>query len=687
MPDLSNLLNPKSICLIGASKNPAKIGGIVLKNLQEGFKGQIYPVNTGETEINGLECFPKVSDLPATPDLAIIAIPVNLVIVTLEEIGQSGIKNVLIYTAGFKEIGESGAQIEKELIAVSQKYDLTVLGPNCLGFVNNSINLNATFGQVPRTPGNLKIISQSGAIATAIFDWCQTNNLGIDQFITIGNKSLINENDILQHWSKESSSSPIGLYLESISSGEDFLKIVKELSVKQPVFIIKPGKSPEAAQAMRSHTGSLAGADDVLEAALSQANIIRCQTLSEFFNLAKTLSWGKIPKGANVGIISNAGGPGVISADAVAVSSLKMAKLTPDTENTLSKLLPRMSGLHNPIDVLGDALSDRFVSALETILPEEEVNSVIVILTPQLMTEIDKTAKAIGDMSHKYQKPILCSFIGGKQVLKGDEILNQYQVPNFAYPEEAVITLEKIYHWQQKNISIPNNTVNFLKPNVNLINQTIKLGKNTGLKLLNPELSQEILNLLQINAPSTITTNNLSQAENFAINAGWPVVLKTSQKDLLHKTEVGGVVTGIDSINKLITAWNKLIAIGSSVQVQKQISSGVEIILGFKKDSVFGNTLLFGLGGKFVSLIQDKNLCIFPLSYDQIKKLIESSKAFKLLSGFRGDQVYDLEKIISSILKLGFIFENCPEILEMEVNPVIINNDGCHFVDTKIILK
>ncbi len=688
MPDLNGLFKPASIALIGASNNPAKIGGIVLKNLIDSdYLGKIFPINPGETTLSDLKCYPGITDLPEIPDLAIIAIPNTKVLDTLEQIGQKGIKNVLVYTAGFKEAGEEGIALENKLTEISHKYQLNLLGPNCLGFVNNAINLNATFGQVPKTKGNLKIISQSGAIATAFFDWCQVNNLGVDQFITVGNKAIINELDILNYWKESGSSAPIGLYLESITNGPEFIKLTRTISEQHPIFIIKPGKSLEAASAMKSHTGSLAGADDVLQAALRQANLIHCESLSEFFYLSKTLAWENPPKGPKIAIISNAGGPGVIATDAVAQSKLIMANLSPATEKILSNLLPRMAGIHNPIDVLGDALSDRFITALETVLPEDEVDAVLVILTPQLMTQMGKTAQAIGEISKKYQKPIVCSFIGGKQIENGEEILNKYHVPNFDYPEEAIKVLEKIYLWQSQKDSAPSIETSPITLRLDYIQQIINLAKNDTKKLLTPTQADQLLEIAQVNAPANITTDNITIAEEFSLQAGWPVVLKTVQSDLLHKTESHGVITNIQTIAGLRTAWSQMQTLGPLIQIQKQVSEGVELIIGFKRDSVFGDTLIFGLGGKFVNLINDKNIFILPGSKDQFSNLIRSSQAFKLLSGYRGDQPYDISKIALIVSKLAYTFQNTPEITEMEINPLIVTHEAIWAVDTKIILK
>lgn len=693
MPDLNNLLAPKSIALIGASNTPGKVGNIVIQNLLQGFKGKIYPVNPKEKEISGLLCYQTITTIPEIPDLAIIAIPAEPALSVLEEIGQKGIKNVLIFSAGFKEMPGAGEENENKLQELAKKYSLNILGPNCLGFVNNSVSLNATFGKAPSLRGNIKILSQSGAIATSLFDWSQNHSLGIDQFITLGNKSILNENHFLEQWSNQeetenvaeglSSLHPIGMYLESISDGKKLLEIAK--TIKEPIFVLKPGKSPEAASAMKSHTGSLAGADDVLNAALTESNIIRAETLEEFFNLAKALSWENIPAGPNIAIISNAGGPGVISADAVSSTNLKLATLNEDAQKLLAEKLPRSASLHNPVDVLGDALSDRFGAALEVTLKQDDVHAVLVILTPQIMTQIKETAQIIGEKSNVYKKPIYCSFIGGSQVLEGERILNDLKIPNFNFPESAIKTLSLVYTWQKNKPKIQ--TDDLPKPYISPEIDVILKQPNSSKTLLDTNASSHLLGLLGLNQPSSIVTNNYLTAEKYAQEVGWPLVLKVAN-NTLHKSDSGGVAVDINSFQKLKEAWFKTQkSEHDSIQLQKQIKIDLELIVGFKRDSVFGDTFFFGAGGKLVNLFEDKNLSLFPLSKNKILNCIKNSKLFPVINGYRNSQKLDLNRLVEDIYILANLFQNTPKIKEMEINPVIMNSDGVFHVDPKILLN
>ncbi|MCL5784088.1 MAG: CoA-binding protein [Patescibacteria group bacterium] len=465
--DLTGLFFPKSVCVIGASRNQGKVGAIVLKNIiDSGFKGKIYPVNPNTSELDDLNCYKDVASLPEIPDLAVIAIPATQVLEVLKEIGEKGIKNAVVFSAGFKETGEEGERLEKELINIAESKNINVLGPNCLGFVNNLVPINVTFGEVAGQSGNLRFISQSGAIASSLFDWCKTNKLGFSEFITLGNKAVINENDILGYFQKHARKAspceanlpgtlPIGLYLESISKGSQFLKLTSEIAKQDPIFILKPGKTEAASKAMQSHTGAIAVEDAVLDAALFQAGVIRCQTLEDFFDLSRSFSWNQSPKGDKVAIISNAGGPAVISADAVISEGLKLAEFDTETHEKLLEILPRYAGILNPVDVLGDALADRYANASEIILQNKEVDALVVILTPQIMTQIEQTADSLGRLSEKYQKPIFCSFIGGSLVLEGEQELNKLKIPSFRFPERAIWATGKMWQFRKLHLEEP----------------------------------------------------------------------------------------------------------------------------------------------------------------------------------------------------------------------------------------
>jgi acetate---CoA ligase (ADP-forming) len=707
LTNLPNFFSPKSLAIIGASRSPEKVGAIILKNIIDSkFVGEIFPVNPNADTIQDIKAYPSISALPKIPDIAIVAIPADEIIATLKEIGEKGIKNVIVITAGFKETGETGKELENQLIEMAKKYNLDLLGPNCLGFINNLLPINASFASGFGQTGNLRFISQSGALAASIFDWFKLNEIGFSEFITLGNKAIINENDVLNHFSAVDENvpfeqglakvNPIGLYLESIADGIEFLKITKEISKKNPIFILKPGKTKEASIAMQSHTGAIAGEDSVFDAALSETGVIRADTLEDFFDLSKGFSWENAPEGDKIAVISNAGGPAVISSDAIVNEGLSLAELSEETKKNLEEILPRASSVLNPIDVLGDALADRIYKAAEIVLESSKVDSLLIILTPQSMTQPEKTAELIGELSRKYQKPIFCSFIGGGLVSEGIKKLNALKIPSFDYPERAIKTISKMRLWrkyqsqqeeseQLKQIDLPD-----LSEARNIISDSLK----KGYRALSNIEANKILKICGFSTPETIAALDFNSAKNAAEKMGWPVVLKISSPNIVHKTDVGGVITEIVNEEELKHGWDKLQQIikelnqnDISILVQKDIVNGVEVIAGVKKDSNFGPILLFGAGGTLAELIVDKNLKLLPIEYYQVKKIVEKSKIFSILKGFRGGSPYALERLYDSIVRLGKLAQSVPEFSEIEINPVLVTLNDAFALDGKFIFS
>ncbi len=710
--NLSALFSPKSVAVVGASRKPGKVGAIILENIKNsGFKGQIYPVNPGTTDINGLKCYPDLAGLPEVPDLVMIAVPPEAAIQTVEAAGQKGVKNAVVITADFKEAGPEGAQREEKLKEAAEKYGINLLGPNCLGFVNNNCPINATFGEVYSRPGNLRFVSQSGAIATSLFDWCKSAELGYSDFITLGNKADLSENDALAYLrdipktalsSKDavglSGVSPIGLYLESISQGQDFVKLAAEISRTDPIFILKPGRTPAAAKAMQSHTGAIAGAEAVLEVALSKAGIIRCNELEDFFDLSRAFSWEDAPAGPKVAIISNAGGPAVISADAVIKEGLELAQFTPEVKKQLLGALPRSASIGDPVDVLGDALADRYRAAAEIILRTDEADALIVILTPQVMTQIEQTARIVGQLSEKYRRPIFCSFIGGSLVIDGEKVLNRLKIPSFRFPERAIAAVGAMWRWKKWQQDQKPAAETFSPQwDTDRLKDILAKAQKEKRPALDSLEANEMLLTAGITVPPGDKVDGVDQAREFARTRGYPVVLKLSSPGILHRTDVGGVVTGIEKDADLLGAWDKLeqkiaqldekIRPGVRIQIQKEVGFGVEVIAGVKRDPTFGPVILFGAGGKLAELLADRNLALLPLDMSGAKELIARSKIFPLLCGYRGEPPYALDKLYDLLVRLGKLAETLPEISEMEVNPAIVTLNEAWAVDGKVVLE
>lgn len=709
MRNLSALFSPKSVTIIGASENPQKVGAIILKNiLASGFSGNIYPVNPKLETAQGLKCYRNIENLPETPDLAIIAISADKNPEVLTQIGEKGIKNAICIASGFKESGEEGKKLEDQLLEIAKKYSINLLGPNCLGLVNNDFPINATFGELVNLPGNLRFISQSGAIAASIFDFCKSTNLGFSQFVTLGNKADLNENDILEYFLNNqhekqveglSQVFPVGLYLESISDGPKFLEIAKQISKMDPIFIIKPGKTQASIKAMQSHTGAIAGEDSVLEEALQEAGIIRCESLEDFFDLSRAFSLENIPTGPKVGIVSNAGGPAVISADAIVSAGLELAELDEQTKKQLAQVLPRSASILNPVDVLGDALAERFIQACEIILQNNQVDALVAILTPQVMTQIESTAQGLGVLSKKFQKPIFCAFLGGNKVFEGEKMLNLLKIPVFKFPERAIYSLGQMWKWKksQQEKSNINSTVPTFNFDLTQVQEIIRQAVGNNQKALDNLEANKILSAAGIPTPDTQIIADINQAKNFVQTYNYPVVLKLSSPNLLHKNDAGGVLMDIRNEDQLEDAWETLqrkitqqdpkLQTHTQIQIQKEVTRGVEMIMGVKRDINFGPVLLFGAGGTWVELINDRNLHLLPIDTLGAKELVEKSKVFALLKGSQNHPALALDKLYEAIVRLGKLAQSLPEIIEIEINPLIVTLNNVWGVDGKVVLR
>lgn len=712
---IQKLLKPRSVAIVGASSDRRKLGNIVFRNIKDGgFSGRLYPINPHETTIEGHTVYNSYIHIPEIPDLAIIAIPADFIAGALREIGQKGTKAVVVISAGFKEMGHEGAAREVELQHIAKEFDISLLGPNCLGFVNTQQKLNATFGQGLLNKGSMHFISQSGAIASSIFDWASHTGLGFKDFITLGNKAVLTENDFLAYWldtEKDdsqsekrfdvSSYSPIGMYLESLSDGTAFIELAQKVARTNPLFVLKPGKTKAAQKAMQSHTGSIAGDDAVLSQALEQAGVIRASSIEEMFDLSIAFSWSHAPNGKRVAILSNAGGPAVVSSDAIVEAGLEMATLSNQTRELLEAHLPRAASILNPVDVLGDALSDRYEKALRLLLEADTVDAIVVILTPQVMTEIEKTATVIGRLAQRYNKPIFCSFMGGHLIQKGEALLSKYKIPYFSYPERAIATLGKMWWWREWQAKAKKRSHAFESTPIAQSTkehhlESIRSQLIAGQQYLSVSKINELFDDWDIPTPPSAEVSSLEQAKRFAKKHGFPMVLKLTAPELLHKTEVSGVITDVRGAKQLEAASQALISRKTDLpvsirkkvqlQMQVQVENGVEVIVGVKRTAQFGTVLMFGAGGTLVELISDTNLHVLPATSSDIKHIVEKSKAYALLTGYRGGQELALERLYHLIAQLCDLVTVLPFFAEIEINPVIVTKDEAYAVDGKVIL-
>ncbi len=692
----NNIFNATSIAIVGASREKEKVGHAVLENLLKKFNGKIYPVNPKARRISGLECYKSVKDIPGKVELAVIVVPNKIVPYVLEECGIKKIKNAIVISAGFKEAGVEGAKLERQCVEIAHKHGVRIVGPNCLGIINTSNNLNASFASQTPKRGCIAFMSQSGALCTAILDWAALEDVGFSKFVSLGNKADLAENDFMRVFSDDEETRVILAYLEGLKDGVGFMKLARRTTKQKPVIVLKSGRTTAGAKAVASHTGSLAGSDNAFTAAFKQTGVIRVDSGEELFDYAIAFSTQPLPKDDRVAIVTNAGGPGIMATDACERSNLRLSSFTPRTIRKLRSNLPVASNIYNPVDVLGDATSKRYALALETVLKDRNVDGVIVALTPQAMTDINNVAEEVVRASRKTNKPILCSFMGGIDVASGIGVLKKNGVPNYQYPEKAAKTMRamveyrlarKFKHKKPQQINVDKGTVS----------RILSVARKEGIVNLSLLDSMRILEAYGIRTCKSKLVQTFNEALEAANEIGYPVALKVVSQDILHKSDIGCVTVNV-SKNNLQSAYTRVImnarkympnANITGVLVQEMVSGGREVIIGMNRDPQVGPLIMFGLGGIYVEMLKDVSFRVGPLNEDEARNMISEIKGYPLLNGVRGEKPLDINSLEDSLLRLSRLTADFPEILELDVNPIKVFEKGNGYlaVDVRIILR
>jgi len=698
----NNLFSPKSIAVIGASPHHKKLGFQVLKNIIDGgYKGKIYPVNNDPKikKILGLKSFVSILKIKRKIDMAVFLIPAKFIADVLMECGKKKIKLAVIISAGFKEVGTPGEELEKQILKIAKKSGMRILGPNCLGLINTEIKLNASFAPSMPAEGNVAVVSQSGAICTAILDWASQNHVGFSKFFSLGNKSDITELDLIPYLASDDQTSVITSYLENVADndgGKNFRKTAERATMKKPVVILKAGISAKGAAAISSHTGSLAGSDQAVSALFKQSGVIRANSLEDLFDYAQSFSLLKLPVGNRVAIITNAGGPGVMTTDAVEGTRLELATLSKSTQEKLKKVLPPAANIHNPIDLVGDADELRYKNALNIIEADRDVDSILVLLTPQTSTKIEATAQLILKKIKQSKKTIIPVFMGGRKTNKGIEIFEKNNSVVFEYPERAVKALEKISFCQSCEMGIrkiyPPRILRIEKSKKNKVNRIIK---NTKTNLIAGPLADEILKQYKIPTLKSKTVSTKKEAIKVSKKFGYPLVFKINSPDIAHKSDVGGVVVGIRNEKEAASAFTKILsnvkknaprAKINGIDIYEMISGGTEFFIGAKRDPLYGPLVGFGLGGIYVEILKDVSFRLAPLSEFDIEKMIGELKSSKIISGARGKNALDKKGIVDALIKVSNLMINHPQISELDINPLKVFEDKVVALDNRFIL-
>jgi acetyl coenzyme A synthetase (ADP forming)-like protein len=682
---LNNFFNPKSIAVIGASKTPGKVGHDILKNIiQYGYDGAVYPINPAADEILGRKAYPSLQDVPDKIDLAVVVIPSKNVLDVIGQCGAKGIDSAIVITAGFRESGIEGSKLETELINKAREAGVRFIGPNCLGMIDTHSKINASFAAGMPAKGNIGFFSQSGALCLAILDRALPDEIGFSKFISMGNKADISDIDIMLALAEDENTKVILGYIEGVGDGRRFMEVAAEVSRKKPVIILKSGITSAGAKAASSHTGALAGREAAFDSAFKQSGVIRVDTINELFNYAVAFASQPLPKGPNIAIITNSGGPGILAADACDKAGLQLIPLHKELVDELRTFLPPVASFYNPIDILGDAGADRYEKALNTALKDERMNGIMVLLTPTATVDVDATAMAIVNISRLIDRPILTSFMGKKTVGPAIKTLTKYGVPNYSYPEEAVSSINAMYRYHLW-INRPEKTYqNFSGMKENAFQVFENARKENRDRLAEIEV-HDVLNAYGFPQPKSLFARTSEEAVAAAKGIGYPIVMKIISPQIVHKSDIGGVRVNLKNKKDVENAFFDTTTHVKNIMptahiygvlIQEMVPTGKEIIMGITNDPQFGHMIMFGLGGIYVEVLKDISFRIVPLSREDAHEMIRETKTFPLLRGVRGETEADIEAIEKSLLVLSQMAMDFPQIIEADINPLLVQKRG-----------
>ncbi len=701
--NLDKIFNPKSVAIIGASDQEGSVGYAIVKNFtQLGYAGKVYFVNIRKPEILGVKTYQTVAQIPEPVDLAMIATPAKTVPDVVEQCGKAGVKGVIIVSAGFKETGAEGKALEEKILEIKKKYGIRIIGPNCIGIIRPRINLNATFVDKMPKPGKVAFISQSGALGSAILDWAIHENIGFSNFVSVGSMIDVDFGDLIDYFGTDPHTKSILMYVEGITEARKFMSAARHFARTKPIIVVKAGKFSESAKAAASHTGSLSGEDAIYDAAFKRAGIVRVEEIEDLFNAAEVLGTQPLPKGPNLAVITNAGGPGVMATDALIAKGGKLAKLSKKTMDTLNSILPPFWSKGNPIDILGDASADRYKAALEACLNDGNIDGILIIFTQQAVSEPVKIAKTIVELvkSKAYQsKTILTSFMGYGAVQEANSILNANNIPTYSTPENAIKTYMYMYQYQRNLELIYETPEEFPVDAAPPKRPIMVIFRNAAVEnreLLTEAEAKKVLEYYNFPVVKTAVATTADEAVAYAQQMGYPVVLKILSPQIVHKTDAGGVILNINSDAEVRQAFDMIMQrakeynekaniIGVTVQPMIQ-RRGYEVIIGGKTDPLFGPAILFGMGGVGVELFKDYSIGLPPLNTTLIRRMMEETKVYQLLKGYRNVPPANLKLLEEILLLFSQLLIDFPQIKEIDINPLLIDEKEACILDARITI-
>lgn len=699
---LDKIFRPKRIALIGVSNEPNSVGAITLKNLiSGGYNGVVYPINPKREAVLGIPCFPDVKSLPKTPDLAVIMTAASFVPQIIHECGEAGIHGIIIMSAGFKEIGIEGAKLEKKVYDEVKKFpDMRVIGPNCLGLIIPGMSMNVSFGSGMPKKGHVAFISQSGALCTSVLDWAFEANIGFSYFVSIGNSMDVNFGDLIDFLGQDPNTKTIILYVESIINARAFMSAARAFARKKPIIVYKSGRFPESAQAAASHTGAMASEDAIYDAVFRRAGLTRVFDIGDIFDFTDLIGRKRAPKGSGLAIVTNAGGPGVMASDTLISEGGSLVSLTDDTIDQLNKVLPPFWSHGNPVDVLGDAPPERIAKATEIVLTDNNVDAVLVILTPQAMTQPTEIARAIVQLANQSTKPIMAAMLGGASMHEGLALFNTAGIAAYETPEQAIRAFMTLSRYS-KNLGLLYETPKEVPLDFGYNREELRKKYLEEIfpksHILSENDAKMLLNDYGIDSTHPQVAETEEQAALIANTKGYPVVMKISSKDIIHKSDVGGVALNIENEEMTRVAYRNMMesvmknepkAKIDGISIQKMVHSreSVELIVGIKKDEIFGTIMLVGMGGITAELFKDQRLEFPPLSEQLAHQMLKSLKIYPLLTGYRGSNPLALDKLIEVLIRVSYLAADYPEIQELDINPLIVTRKDVIAVDAHIVL-
>ena len=696
------IFNPKSIAVVGATKTPGTVPYDIFHNLlRDEFQGPVYPVSPGSKEIDGVKSYKYIVDIEGDVDLAVLVFPSSVCHLALKQCGEKGVKAAIIISAGFREVGGDGLAREKHIKEIAAQYNIPFIGPNCLGVINTdpTVRLDASFARKMPEAGNIGFLSQSGALCTAVLDYAQAKHIGFSKFISFGNKADVSDIDLLYYLADDKQTDVILMYLEEVTNGSGLMKAARDIISRtgKPILALKSGRSAQGAAAAASHTGSLAGSDHVCDAAFRQAGIIRCHNIEDMFNNAVALAYQPRPKGKHMAIITNAGGPGVLTTDAAIDEGLELAKFSDETTEIFKKELPKTANIKNPVDVIGDARADRYQAAVTAAMADPNVDGVGVILTPQSMTDIEEIAEEVARHGHESTKPLYASFMGEADVASGVDTLQRAKVPHYILPETMCRAFATALRFKGELEKTHSAARVFDDVDTDKARSVLKAAADAGRDHLPVEEAMEVLAAYGLPMVPGELAASADEAAAAGEKLGFPVVMKIASAEVVHKVDVGGVAVGIADSDAAKAAYESIVASVKKhqpeakikgVTVQKMIGGAEEVILGIKRDPSFGPVVMFGLGGTFVEIFQDVVFRVAPIETTSVARMVREIKGWPLLSGARGRTPRDVAKVEECIERISQLAVDCPEIKELDMNPLFVLDEGqgAVVVDARIML-